>query len=214
MKKFLLILTIFVASVGSFEIANASSNTSIASVKDTDTIKREDYIRTLYKSFDPICRKYGINTKVAISQAIAEQGWKLRKDFRIFNIASTSTTRSKLVYDIGEQRYRRYRVYTSLEQAVEDYCKVLTSFHTYRKNGLFETLDPNKQITAITKGGYATSPTYLQLVSAVMDRFVAPVVDELREEEALARRSQELQSVASISSVEAQHIRFCLPSGY
>ncbi|MBB6462122.1 glucosaminidase domain-containing protein [Flammeovirga kamogawensis] len=214
MKKFLLILTIFVTSVGSFEIANASSNTSITSVKDTDTIKREDYIRTLYKSFDPICRKYGINTKVAISQAIAEQGWELRKDFRIFNIASTSTTRSKLVYDIGEQRYRRYRVYTSLEQAVEDYCKVLTSFHTYRKNGLFETLDPNKQIAAITKGGYATSPTYLQLVSAVMDRFVAPVVDELREEEAMARRSQELQSVASISSVEAQHIRFCLPSGY
>lgn len=214
MKKFLLILTAFVLSIGSTDFVKASSNNSITSVKDTDTIKREDYIRTLYKAFDPICRKYGINTKVAISQAIAEQGWELRKDFRIFNIASTNPSRSKLVYDIGEQRYRRYRIYQSLEQAVEDYCKVLTSFHTYRKNGLFETLDPNKQISAIAKGGYATSPTYQQLVSAVMEKFVSPVVDNLREEEAMARRSEELQSVASISSVEAQHIRFCLPSGY
>ncbi|WP_044210751.1 glucosaminidase domain-containing protein [Flammeovirga sp. OC4] len=214
MRKFLLILTAFVLSIGTTDFAVASSNNSITSVKDTDTIKREEYIRTLYKAFDPICRKYGINTKVAISQAIAEQGWELRKDFRIFNIASTNPTRSKLVYDNGEQRYRRYRIYTSLEQAVEDYCKVLTSFHTYRKNGLFETLDPNMQIESIAKGGYATNPKYQELVTAVMERFVSPVVDYLREEEALARRSEELQSVTSISSVEAQHIRFCLPSGY
>ncbi|ANQ50943.1 hypothetical protein MY04_3595 [Flammeovirga sp. MY04] len=214
MKKFLLIFSIIVLPFGNLDLAFASSNNSIVSVKDTDQIKRENYIRLLYKSFDPICRKYGINTKVAISQAIAEQGWELRKDFRIFNIASTNPTKSKLVYDNGEQRYRRYRVYSSLEQAVEDYCKVLTSYHTYRNNGLFDTFNANEQIQAIANAGYATNPKYLQLVSSVMDNFVAPIVDEMREEEAIARRSEELQQVASVSSVEAQHIRFCMPSGY
>ncbi|NLR89609.1 glucosaminidase domain-containing protein [Flammeovirga agarivorans] len=214
MRKFLLVISIFILSLENIGFAVASTNNSIISVKDTETIKREDYIRTLYKAFDPICRKYGINTKVAISQAIAEQGWKLREDYRIFNIASTSPTKSKLVYDIGEQRYRRYRIYSSLEQAVEDYCKVLSSYYTYRENGLFDTFDPNLQMEAIAKGGYATDPHYLKLVTSVMDKYVAPIVDNIREEEALARRSEELQSVASVSSVEAQHIRFCLPSSY
>lgn len=170
--------------------SNTATHTSFSEENPvTAEMRRVAYITQLYHAFDPICQKYGINTKVAITQAIVEQGWTLRKDYRIFNIMSVSKHDSKVVYDHGEKRYRRYKVYASLEEAVEDYCKVLSSYPTYRANGLFKSVDPKKQIKAIVKGGYATNPRYEELSMSVLDRFVSPLVDELRTDQALRNQN-------------------------
>ncbi|PWJ40850.1 glucosaminidase domain-containing protein [Sediminitomix flava] len=154
--------------------------------------KQEAYIRQLYYTFEPICLKYGINTKVAISQAIMEQGWALRSDYRIFNIyASANRKASKVVWDNGEARYRRYRTYTSLDQAVEDYCKVLNSWPAYTEHGLFETKSAIKQIEAIVKGGYATNPNYEQQTKKILMKYVSPIVDLIRNEEVSGRSKKQ-----------------------
>ncbi|GAA4819878.1 glucosaminidase domain-containing protein [Algivirga pacifica] len=155
---------------------------------------QKEYVTKLFYAFDPVCQKYGINTKVAITQAIVEQGWTLREDFRIFNIMSLSKENSKLVYDNGEKRYRRYRVYENLQNAIEDYCKVLANYPTYRSQGLFNSIDPRKQIKAIVKGGYATNKNYEQLSLKVL-YLVAPIVDELRTLQALGNQDGFKQEV-------------------
>ncbi|MEH0154868.1 glucosaminidase domain-containing protein [Limibacter armeniacum] len=167
---------------------NASSYSTISanSFKPFNAEKqRMAYITQLFYAFDPVCQKYGINTKVAITQAIVEQGWIMREDYRIFNIMSVSPNNSKVVYDHGERRYRRYRVYHSLEEAIEDYCKVLSSYPTYRAHGLFETIDPHRQIKAIVDGGYATNVRYEELSLRILNEFVSPIVDDLRTRKAL-----------------------------
>lgn len=198
---------LFVLGVCTTQVSEAAGRTESERDTDPQTVKgrRSDFIEKLYHAFDPICRQYGINTKVAISQAIAEQGWNLTKGYRIFNIAAGTNSKSARVFDNGERRYRRYKVYESLSDAVEDYCKVLNSHKSYTRQGLFMTQDPHKQLKAIVKGGYATNRKYGSLTSEILKKYVSPVIDRLN-----AQKEQDfffINPFLSYSSLGAQATR-------
>lgn len=62
-----------------------------------------------------------------------------------------------------------FRAYDTVEEAVEDYMDLLCSLSRY--NAAVCETDPKKCITAIKKGGYATSPTYINTIMSIISRY-------------------------------------------
>ena len=60
-----------------------------------------------------------------------------------------------------------FRAYDTVEEAVEDYMDLLCSLSRY--NAAVCETDPNKCITSIKNGGYATSPTYITTIMSIID---------------------------------------------
>ena len=62
-----------------------------------------------------------------------------------------------------------FRAYDSVEDAVEDYYDMLSYCKRYK--ACVGEKDPRKCITAIKNGGYATSPTYINTIMGIIDRY-------------------------------------------
>lgn len=62
-----------------------------------------------------------------------------------------------------------FRAYDSVEDAVEDYCDMLSSCSRYR--ACIGEKDPYRCITAIRNGGYATSPTYVGTIMCIINKY-------------------------------------------
>lgn len=62
-----------------------------------------------------------------------------------------------------------FRAYDSLEESVQDYMDML--FVLVRYSDAIGETDPEKCITAIKKGGYATSPTYVSTIMSIINKF-------------------------------------------
>lgn len=62
-----------------------------------------------------------------------------------------------------------FRAYDSVEEAVEDYCDMLSSCSRYR--ACVGEKDPYRCITAIKNGGYATSPTYVGTIMCIINKY-------------------------------------------
>lgn len=62
-----------------------------------------------------------------------------------------------------------FRAYDTVEEAVEDYMDLLCSLARYGA-AVCET-EPQKCITAIKNGGYATSPTYINTIMSIIGRY-------------------------------------------
>lgn len=59
-----------------------------------------------------------------------------------------------------------FRAYDSIEDSIEDYFDMLVSCTRYK--GCICEADPQKSITAIKNGGYATSPTYISTIMSII----------------------------------------------
>lgn len=70
-----------------------------------------------------------------------------------------------------------FRAYDTVEEAVEDYMDLLCSLSRY-KDAACET-DAKKCITAIKKGGYATSPTYINTIMSIIDKYDLTKYDDV-----------------------------------
>lgn len=70
-----------------------------------------------------------------------------------------------------------FRAYDTVEEAVEDYMDLLCSLSRY-KAAVCET-DPRKCITAIKNGGYATSPTYINTIMSIIDKYGLTKYDDV-----------------------------------
>lgn len=70
-----------------------------------------------------------------------------------------------------------FRAYDTVEEAVEDYMDLLCSLSRY-KSAVCET-DPRKCITAIKDGGYATSPTYINTIMSIIDKYGLTKYDDV-----------------------------------
>lgn len=107
--------------------------------------------------------QYRINPFLAISQAIVEQGAVyqnyINNRYRIFNISCSNKSMCTEVFDKGENRYRKYRIYNSFREALRDYCILLSSNTRYNK--ICRDMSLNYQIDIIGRSGYATDPNYL-----------------------------------------------------
>ena len=124
-------------------------------------------------------RGYPLFSSVVIAQAICESGWgtsqKMMKANAIFGIKAGTNWKGK-VYNAKTQEcydgktYTNitacFRAYDSLAESVADYFDLITKLERYRKACIAET--PLECITAIKNGGYATSPTYINTIMAII----------------------------------------------
>jgi hypothetical protein len=94
----------------------------------------------------------GIDPVFAIAQAVLEQGWQMRDDYRIWNITWTPNCgRDYVKLDL------KYRVYTSLSDAVDDYCALMAKErYCHMSNQGWE-----RQVELIGKTGYAEDKQYV-----------------------------------------------------
>lgn len=119
-------------------------------------------------------------SSVVIAQAICESGWGqsklMMKANAIFGIKAGTNWKGK-VYNAKTQEcydgktYTNitacFRAYDSLTESVADYFDLITKLERYRKACVAET--PLECITAIKNGGYATSPTYINIIMAIIN---------------------------------------------
>ena len=125
-------------------------------------------------------RGFPLFSSVVIAQAICESGWGqsklMMKANAIFGIKAGSSWKGK-VYNAKTQEcydgktYTNitacFRAYNSLQESVADYFDLITKNSRYRNACISET--PLECITAIKNGGYATSPTYIETIMAIIN---------------------------------------------
>lgn len=89
------------------------------------------------------------------------------------------STRTKECYD-GKTYVNimdMFRAYDRIADAIEDYYDMLSACSRYK--GCVNQSDPIKCITAIKSGGYATSPTYINTIMSIIDKYGLTKYDDV-----------------------------------
>ena len=115
---------------------------------------------------------YGTATKMIKANAlfgvkVGKRAWKYGNAWQVAAY-KTGTTE---YYD-GKNAVRitdYFRAYPSIEASVEDYMDLLCSSKRYA--GALNRNTPRECIQGIKDGGYATSPTYVQTIMSIVDKY-------------------------------------------
>lgn len=118
-------------------------------------------------------------SSVVIAQAICESGWGqatiMMKANAIFGIKATSSWKGRVYNANTKECYDGvnytninacFRAYNSLEESIKDYFDLILGLSRY-KNAI-NCSSPLECITAIKNGGYATSPSYINTIIAII----------------------------------------------
>lgn len=127
-------------------------------------------------------RSKKILPSVCIAQAALETGWGssslMTKANAYFGIKATTSWGGKVYNASTKECYDGktytnitacFRAYDSLEESVKDYMNLLTLNVRYAK--AVNNPEALSTIQAIKAGGYATSPSYVQNVMAIIDKW-------------------------------------------
>ncbi|MDE7089678.1 MAG: glucosaminidase domain-containing protein, partial [Prevotella sp.] len=115
---------------------------------------------------------YGTSPKMMNANAIL--GIKVGKSKVHFGTAwkdKAYSTQTKECYD-GKTYVNitdMFRAYDDISNAIEDYYDMLAFCSRYR--GCINQADPKTCITAIKNGGYATSPTYVNTIMSIINKY-------------------------------------------
>ena len=124
-------------------------------------------------------RGFPLFSSVVIAQAICESGWGqskiMMKANAIFGIKATKSWNGKVYNAKTKECYDGktytnitacFRAYNSLEESISDYFDLITKSSRYRKACVANS--PHECITEIKNGGYATSPSYINTIMAII----------------------------------------------
>lgn len=144
-------------------------------------MKKSEFIPTIAPIVQAENKKRGnpLFSSVVIAQAICESGWGqstiMMKANAIFGIKATSNWKGK-VYNARTQEcydgktYTNitacFRAYDSLAESIRDYFDLICNLSRYAN--AIHSKSPLECITAIKNGGYATSPTYINTIMAII----------------------------------------------
>lgn len=145
-------------------------------------MKKSEFIPTIAPIVQKVNKEMGnpLYSSVVIAQAICESGWGqssiMMRANAIFGIKATSSWKGKVYNANTKECYDGvtytditacFRAYDSLEESIEDYFNLICKLSRY-KDALFSE-SPRACITAIKNGGYATSPTYINTIMAIIN---------------------------------------------
>lgn len=144
-------------------------------------MKKSEFIPTIAPIVQAENKKRGnpLFSSVVIAQAICESGWGqstiMMKANAIFGIKATSNWKGK-VYNARTQEcydgktYTNitacFRAYDSLAESIRDYFDLICNLSRYAN--AIHSKSPLECITAIKNGGYATTPTYINTIMAII----------------------------------------------
>lgn len=148
----------------------------------------KSFINTVAPVAQSLClhRKKWILPSVCIAQACCESAYGTSKAMREVNglfgfkvgkgskygtawKGKSYNTKTKEFYGQYVTITDAFRAYDTVEEAVEDYMDLLCTLPRYAK-AVCET-DARKCITAIKNGGYATSPTYINTIMGIVEKY-------------------------------------------
>lgn len=124
-------------------------------------------------------RGFPLFSSVVIAQAICESAWGqstiMMKANAIFGIKATTSWKGKVYNAKTKECYDGktytnitacFRAYNNLEESIADYFDLITKSSRYRKACVANS--PHECITEIKNGGYATSPSYINTIMAII----------------------------------------------
>ncbi len=133
----------------------------------------DEFIAWLAPAAQRICRRYRLYTSVCIAQAAMESGWG-RYTIGDYNIFGRKAVAGDLFTEVRTQEYYdgqlvstvdKFKLYSSLDEAFEDWCLLLTREPAYVErldhtslNNFVHTLAPV----------YATNPGYARDILAII----------------------------------------------
>ncbi len=125
------------------------------------------------------CCESAYGTSKAMSEANGLFGFKVGRGVRYGEAwkGKSYNTKTKEFYGQYVSIRDNFRAYDTVEEAVEDYMDLLCSLSRY--NAAVCETDPQKCITAIKNGGYATSPTYINTIMSIIDRYDLTKYDDV-----------------------------------
>lgn len=147
-----------------------------------------EFIETISPIMQKLCRTRPkwILPSVTIAQAACESNWGTSKAMAAanglfgFKVGSgvrygkawkgaSYNTKTKEFYGTYVTIRDNFRSYETVEDAVTDYMDLLTSLSRYK--GAVNNSDALATITAIKNGGYATSPTYINTIMSIINKY-------------------------------------------
>lgn len=125
------------------------------------------------------CCESAYGTSKAMKEANGLFGFKVGKGVKYGTAwkGKSYSTKTKEFYGQYVSITDNFRAYDSVEEAVEDYMDLLCSLSRY-KSAVCET-DARKCITAIKDGGYATSPTYINTIMSIVEKYDLTKYDDV-----------------------------------
>lgn len=144
-------------------------------------MKKSEFIPTIAPIVQTENNKRGnpLFSSVVIAQAICESGWGqstiMMKANAIFGIKATSNWKGKVYSAKTQECYDGktyanitacFRAYESLAESIRDYFDLICNLSRYAN--AIHSKSPLECITAIKNGGYATSPTYINTIMAII----------------------------------------------
>lgn len=158
--------------------------------------QQRDFIEKIAPIAQNLCktRKKWILPSVCIAQACCESaygtskamvganglfGFKVGRGVRYGTAwkGKSYNTKTKEFYGQYVSIRDNFRAYDTVEESVEDYMDLLCSLSRY--NAAVRETDPRKCITAIKNGGYATSPTYINTIMSIIDKYDLTKYDDV-----------------------------------
>ena len=137
--------------------------------------------------FGPIAQKdysrTGVFASITIAQAMIESAWACSHiQNNLFGIkchgypTCTNVNTTEVYNGVRVGIVDSFRTYPSIANSIEDHSKFLLENARYAQAGVFTARDYREQAQALSRAGYATSPTYAQslinqIVSYNLSRF-------------------------------------------
>lgn len=145
-------------------------------------MKKSEFIKTIAPLIQAENKKRGnpLFNSVVIAQAICESGWGqskiMMKANAIFGIKAGTSWKGRVYNAKTQECYDGvsyttisacFRAYDSLADSIKDYFDLICKASRYKK--AINTKSPLECITAIKKGGYATSPSYINTIMNIIN---------------------------------------------
>jgi len=158
---------------------------------------------TYIELYGPVAVKATRNTSifpsVMLAQSILESGWGesgLTKESNNFFGIKSFGTKGK-VYSTKEFTEGKY---TDVKDSFRTYPTDLDSFKDFvnflyensRYESALQTQTPEDQITAIKQAGYATSPTYIEKILNLIDKYDLKKLDKTK------KRMKNIESIGAV----------------
>lgn len=152
------------------------------------TYTRPEFIEKYGGFIAKTVRGTGILAGTLIAQAIIESQGKVNGSYKVggsklsraannyFGIKCHNWSGKGFNIDTGEQhpdgttyvdKNACFRAYDSVEDSIKDYVKFLKENPRYKKAGVFEAKTVKEQAEALKRAGYATSASYVDMVTSV-----------------------------------------------
>ncbi len=142
----------------------------------------EQFVESLMPIAEKVAEKYGMDPKAIISQAAVETGWGKfvihkadgSSSHNLFGIkANKGWGGEQAIVDtlefnngLPQKQKAAFRSYSSVEEAMEDYGRFITSQPRYSR-AVENASDAARYTNALQEAGYATDPEYASKIMAV-----------------------------------------------